>query len=139
MGLPAPFNIKKEIDEMNSLPVKKDPQTCGTGASAIEKNQAIKAAEIVIPEPLTVRHLAKMDPEYYHNQYGPYQSIKEYFVDQLETHTCDDLIKAWLVLDIFCDIMGEGFVIPYGSPDPETQAKIILQLILDSLLEEEFA
>ncbi|MBR4685957.1 MAG: hypothetical protein IKP04_05450 [Candidatus Methanomethylophilaceae archaeon] len=95
------------------------------------------AIGLVIPEPLTVKHLAKMDPEYYHNQYGPYQSIKEYVMDQLDAHTCDDLIKAWLVLDIFCDVMGEGFIISYGSPDPEKQAKIVLRLILDSLLEEE--
>ena len=124
---------------MKNNPSKKDPQTCGKEATAVKKNQAVKAVEVEKPEPLTVRHLAKMDPDYYHNQYGPYQSIKEYIMDQLEAHTCDDLIKAWLVLDIFCDIMGEGFVIPYGSPDPEKQAKIILHLILDGLLEEELA
>ena len=122
---------------MKNIPSKKDPQTRGTEAKAVEKNQAVKAVELEKPEPLTLRHLAKMDPEYYHNQYGPYQSIKEYIMDQLDAHTCDDLIKAWLVLDIFCNIMGEGFLIPYGSPDPKKQAEIILRLILDGLLDEE--
>ena len=86
---------------------------------------------------LTIRDLIKVDPEYHCNQYGDYEAVKEYISEQLDAFTGDDLIKAWLVLDIFGDVMGECFVIPYGSPDPVIQAKKIKELIIDSLLEED--
>ena len=48
--------------------------------------------------------------------------MKEYISDQLEAFTGDDLIKAWLVIDILGDIFGDCFVVSFGSPDPAVQA-----------------
>ncbi|MBR6214422.1 MAG: hypothetical protein IKQ67_07275 [Candidatus Methanomethylophilaceae archaeon] len=71
---------------------------------------------------LTVRDLIKVDPEFHYNQYGDYEAVKEYISDQLEAFTGDDLIKAWLVIDILGDIFGDCFVVSFGSPDPAVQA-----------------
>lgn len=123
MGLPAPSHKLHKMMKMKSYNETEAAPVCATTIRTDDRQSDPGENEIEPPAAITVVHLAKLEPEYYYNPHGEYQTIKEYMMDQFDAYTCDDLIKAYLALDIFSDILGEGFAIPYGSPDPKIQAK----------------
>ena len=85
----------------------------------------------------TVTDLTAVDPAYEYNQKGDYEAVVQHLVNDCKALTPDGLVATYLAAEVFSIVFAENITTSYDVSDLRRMADTVMDIVFDSLMEED--